>query len=171
MSSNEPLEIERKYLIKRPSAEKIQELNCISITDIEQIYLVSNCQGVSRRIRKRGTEAEGYKYYYTEKKFVSSSVRVEREGLITEDEYLKLKSQADPDRFIITKTRHCFLHEGRMYEMDLFPFSVDLAFLEIELDDPEDIPEHLPDLEIIRDVTDDKNYTNKAIARSLKITE
>ncbi|MCF0228178.1 MAG: hypothetical protein HUJ76_00615 [Parasporobacterium sp.] len=166
MKITEPLEIERKYLIRKPSDREIADLDCRSITEITQVYLTETKEGVSRRIRKRGNDREGYLYYYTEKEHISSSVRIERESIIPEEEFASLMEEADPKRHPIMKTRYCFMFEDRMYEMDIFPFSEEYAFLEIELEDPEDIPKKLPPLDIIRDVTEEKKFTNKAIART-----
>ena len=164
--SKQPLEIERKYLIRKPTAEQIAALHCTSITDIIQYYLLQNEANTGRRIRKRGTAADGYRYYYTEKIKISASVRIEKEHEISKAEYEKLRLEADPQRHAIEKTRYCFFFEGRMYEMDLFALSDEFAFLEIELEDSEDIPQVLPPLDIIRDVTEEDAYTNRALAKS-----
>jgi len=92
---------------------------------------------------------------------------VEIEQEITHGEYQQLLEQADPTRRTIVKTRYCLPYEGRMLEIDVFPFWDDRAYLEIELEDEEE-DFTLPDwLHIIREVTKDKRYTNASLAREV----
>lgn len=164
-----PREIERKYLIKRPSAETLSELPDAAADEIAQTYLTPAENGAMRRVRKRGAAERGYKYYYTEKIDVSFGERIELEHEITEEEYSRLLPEADPDRSPIEKTRVCFKWSGRLFELDIYPFSEQYATLEIELDD---INEQfaLPDpIVIIRDVTGDKRYVNSTLAYTKKL--
>lgn len=162
--SGEPHEIERKYLIKRPSAEELSALPECSADHIVQTYLVIRENGVRRRVRKRGTEENGWRYYYTEKTDVAFGERMEIEREIDETEYLALLAESDPSRSAIEKTRVCFVYEGQFFELDIYPFSEELATLEIELDDI-DTPVRIPDtVSVIRDVTGDKRYNNSSLA-------
>lgn len=61
-----PSEIERKFLIKMPTAEQIKNLGCVSRTQIIQTYLQKGENTAERRIRQRG-EKNGFTCYYTEK--------------------------------------------------------------------------------------------------------
>ena len=101
MDNNLPKEIERKYLIFRPSSEILKTLPQCERTDIVQTYLLFDENKCSRRIRKRGTPKLGYKYYYTEKTPVSFGERIEIEHEIQEKEYNSLMSEADPERITI----------------------------------------------------------------------
>ena len=65
---------------------------------------------------------------------------------------------------MIRKTRWCFRYEGQLFELDVFPFWDDRAYLEIELRDESQKVSLPPDLTIIREVTEDPRYTNAALS-------
>jgi CYTH domain-containing protein len=53
---------------------------------------------------------------------------------------------------------------SQYFEIDVYPFWQDQAVVEIELSQP-DTPVEFPDfLELIREVTDDPSYRNRALA-------
>ena len=157
---NNNLEIEKKFLIKHPDTEYLKTIS--DYTEIEQIYLKSEA-GISERIRKRGKDGE-YLYYHTIKRPLTDMTRIEEERLITSDEYNELKKRSDEKYNIIYKTRYCVDYEGHTMEIDVFPFWHKQAFLEVELSS-EDEEFGIPDfIKVIRDVTEDKNYTNHALA-------
>lgn len=164
-----PSEIERKYLIKKPTDEQIAALGCMSKTNIIQTYLNCNGNSAERRVRQRGTKEDGFSFYYTEKTDVSTGVRVENERKISKDEYLDLLAEADTSLHQISKTRYCFVYEKQYFEMDIYPFSDEYAIIEIELNDINENV-NLPPLNFIKDVTDDKKYKNYELAKSLKLS-
>lgn len=150
-----PYEIERKYLIKMPEFPLPVETQA---TSIEQAYLV-NPDGNSERVRARAG-----RYYHTLKVRVSNVIREEYEREITREEYEALLKRRDPKCAFIQKVRHVFNYDGQTFELDVFPFWEKQAFLEIELES-ENTPVELPDfIEVIREVTEDRNYTNHALA-------
>lgn len=162
--SGEPHEIERKYLIKRPSAEELSSLPECSSTHIVQTYLAVRENGARRRVRKRGTDENDRKYYYTEKTDVAFGERIEIEREIDETEYIALLAESDTSRSAIEKTRVCFVYDGQFFELDIYPFSNEFATLEIELDDI-NTPVRIPDaISVVRDVTGDKRYNNSSLA-------
>lgn len=157
------LEIEKKFLIRYPDIDYLKSVS--EYTDIEQIYLESE-SGVSERIRKRGKNGD-YLYYHTVKIPVSDMTRIEEERIVTKEEYENLKKRADEKFNVIYKTRYCVDYEGHTVEIDVFPFWSKQAFAEVELAS-EDEKFKLPEfLEIIRDVTEDKRYTNHALAHEI----
>ena len=90
--------------------------------------------------------------------------RIELEERLSQDEYLRLLMNADPEKRPIQKKRYCLVYENQYFEIDLFPFWTDQAIVEIELireDSPVVFP---PELEVIREVTGDPDYTNAALA-------
>lgn len=164
-----PLEIERKYLVKKPSQELLDKLDYVSKVDIIQTYLTSE-DGVERRVRQRGTPTEGYSYFYTEKREKEQGVREEKEKHISLTEYVNYLANADCRLHTLKKTRYCILYHKQYLELDVYPFCDDYAILEIELDN-KDSKVEIPDyLEVIKEVTDDKRYTNRALAESLKLS-
>ena len=156
-------EIERKYLISYPDMDML-EANA-SKTEIVQTYLRSE-DGKTARVRKRGINGE-YIYYHTVKQKISSVRRIEDERVVTEEEYEELLKNADTSRNVVYKTRYCLEYKGQMFEIDVYPFWRDRAIMEIELDDESQAIEFPPCIEIIREVTDDKRYTNASIAKAI----
>lgn len=161
-----PLEIERKWLVRMPEAELLRAKAERSIR-MRQVYLTGGAPGVSMRIR-RSEENGTVVYHRNEKQRITDRVRIEREEEIDEKHFNILMGFADPALRIIEKTRWCVPIDGGLTaEIDVFPFWGDRAFCEVELP-AADTPVTLPDwLEPVREVTDDKRYTNLALAREI----
>lgn len=163
-----PSEIERKFLVKKPSLNDLDNIEYISKSDIFQTYLKTE-DNIERRVRQRGTKEAGYTFYLTEKKELSPGTRVENEKKITQGQYLNLLMEADTRKRPIFKERYCFLYKNQYFELDVYPFTFNEAILEIELKDISQEVE-LPDfIEIIREVTDDPNYKNSSLASNFII--
>lgn len=153
-------EIEKKYLIKYPSCDDLMSYKPF-ICNISQTYLLSNIG--SHRVRERRYKNDSI-YYETLKVRISGTECFESENIITKEEYYELLKSADPNKNMINKKRCCFLYDGKYFELDLFDFWNDKAFLEVEL---KDINEHfnLPErIEIIKDVSNDEHYKNNYLA-------
>ncbi len=165
MESTVPLEIERKYLIRLPEEGLLDAI--ASRRDwIEQTYLLGEA-GTTERVRSRRAPGGAPVYTHTVKRRLSALSREEREAEIGEAEYLALLRRADPALECIRKTRWCVPWEGHTLEIDRFPFWTDRAILEIELRS-EDEAAGLPDwLEVLREVTEDPRYTNRALAAAV----
>ncbi len=161
-----PSEVERKFLIKKPTEEEIAKLGCISKTNIIQTYLKKKEGIAERRIRQRGTVEDGFSFYYTEKTDISTGVRLEKESKITQERYLQLLTEADTMMHQISKTRYCFVYKNQYFEMDLYPFSDEYAILELELNNIDDKYE-LPPITVIKEVTDDKHFRNYSLAQHM----
>lgn len=164
MSDGKHLEIERKYLIHYPDTEKLSQLPGCEIWEITQVYLTDGKDGTTRRIRRVFTNG-AVRYYRTFKRRVSALTCVEDEGEITAAEYQALFEQRDARRQPIVKTRYRVPYAGHTLEFDVFPFWQDRALMEIELsreDEAANIPETV---QIIRDVTGEKAYKNRQLAR------
>ncbi len=156
-------EIERKYLIRMPDPAWLAA-NAEG-TEITQTYLLAR-PGTTERVRKRGRDGN-YAYTHTTKTRLSDLRRIEDEEEISEDGYRCLLQRADPARNVIRKTRWCFVYEGQHFELDVFPFWNDRAFLEIEITD-ESQPVRLPPwLRLVREVSDDPHYTNAALSLAI----
>ena len=76
------LEIERKYVIEKPSLEKMRECEAYTASDIVQIYLDAEA-GVTRRVRSRAYSDGRVQYFETEKQRVDEMSSIEREREIT----------------------------------------------------------------------------------------
>lgn len=165
MTENQ-FEIERKFLIRMPDTAELLRLG--ERTEIIQTYLV--CENGSARVRKRGREGD-WVYTHTEKKRLTDMRRIELERELDEAEYQQLLEKADPQRRVIHKDRYCIEYMGQLLEVDIFPFYSDRAFLEIELEDEEQEIHLPPWLDIIKDVTADRRYTNAALALEIPYDE
>ena len=158
----ENFEIERKFLIEYPSQEA---LGGAEYAEITQTYLTAP-KNEERRVRriKKGSNVI---YFKTSKKRVSDVKRIEEEQEITESEYLTLLKDADPKKHTIKKTRYLVPFDGRVFEIDVYPFWGDKAIAEVELkDENEDII--FPDfIKIIKEVTDDSRYKNAALSENI----
>ena len=164
----EPLEIERKFLIRMPD-QAILKRESVKAIDMEQIYLLSE-NGSSCRLRRSRCGGEET-LYFTEKVFVTHVTRVEREREIGMEEWDALLLRADPARRHIVKRRWCVPYAGHTLEIDVFPFWEDRAFCEAELS-AEDEVLSLPDwIEVIREVTEDPRYTNSALALAVPMDD
>ncbi|MBR6088993.1 MAG: hypothetical protein IKP86_03605, partial [Anaerolineaceae bacterium] len=73
--------------------------------------------------------------------------------------------EADPEKRPIRKDRYCLADGNQYFEIDVYPFWKDQAVLEIELTDPEEEIRFPKFLKLIREVTEDENYRNAALAK------
>ncbi len=165
MNSKLPLEIERKFLIEYPDLKELERLSNGNFSDISQTYLLGE-KGTSERVRAR-TRGGVTVYTHNTKIKLSSMKRIEFEDEVSEEEYKALLKRADKKCRTIEKVRYCVPFGGFTFEIDVFPFWQDKAFMEVEMPSEETAVE-LPDfVKIIREVTDDNRYTNHALAIEL----
>ncbi|MBN2833619.1 MAG: AAA family ATPase [Candidatus Delongbacteria bacterium] len=161
----EPFEIERKFLIEHPNTAELKKLSNCQCVEIIQTYLVSNNDD-EIRVRQRGIDGH-YTYYQTTKRRISPLKRVEIERRLTQSEYLNLLLEADTSKRQIRKTRYCLTYKNQYFEIDVFPFWDDIAIMEIELSDEEKNIEFPTGIRVIKEVTDDEEYTNYSLAKRL----
>ena len=158
----EPLEIERKFLIRYPDLRWLESLpNCRKV-DIIQTYLLCR-EGDELRVRQRG-ENGSFIYYKTVKRTVSDTARVELEERLSQEEYLRLLMDADPEKRPIRKTRYCLTWDSQYFEIDVYPFWDNQAIVEIELSDENNEIRFPPELKVIREVTAEPEFKNAALA-------
>lgn len=158
-----PVEIERKFLIKKPDLTDISKHVATTSVNIVQTYLKSE-NGTEVRLRQRGINGS-YFYYLTEKTAISNLKRIEKEKKISERQYIESLNLADTSLKQIVKVRVCFVYMNQYFELDLYDFSDDKAIVEIELTSESD-KVHFPEfLTMIKEITDDMNYRNIALAR------
>ena len=101
------------------------------------------------------------------KKRLSDLTRIEIEDEITEEAYTELAKRKDPDRNVIRKTRYLYDYRRQIFEIDVFPFWMDRALMELELQSEDQQILLPPDITVVRDVTAEKAYTNASIARAV----
>lgn len=156
-----PLEIEKKLLIRMPDLEWIEKNTNVKVAKISQTYLGLKKDGFGERVRKM-TINDVTKYYHTSKKSLSNMTRIEIEKEISRTkyyEYMSLKSR----RGTLHKTRYIISMNNLKYEIDIYPFWEETAILEIELENENQkyiIPEFI---EVIGDVTGNRDYSNSSL--------
>lgn len=156
-----PLEIEKKLLIRMPDLEWIEKNTNVKVAKISQTYLGLKKDGFGERVRKM-TINNVTKYYHTSKKSLSNMTRIEIENEISRNkyyEYMSLKSR----RGTLHKTRYIISMNNLKYEIDIYPFWEETAILEIELENENQkyiIPEFI---EVIGDVTGNRDYSNSSL--------
>lgn len=153
------LEIERKYIIRKPLI-----LSTLKRADMVQTYLLSTTG--TRRVRS--VETDGVKKYcFTEKNRQTARTCIEKEREIDENEYKTLLLQADPTRNAIVKSRYYYPFEGLTFEIDVYPFWEKQCVMEVELEAEDQAFCVPPDIEIIKEVTADKAYKNVSLAKAV----
>ena len=160
------IEIERRFLIEYPDLTVLENMPNCDKAEIIQTYLKSGPDDAEIRVRQRGKD--GY-YIFTEtiKKRVSDIKRLETERRLTQTEYLTLLMNADTELKQIRKTRYCLSFADQYLEIDIYPFWMTQAILEVELSD-EDQKIVFPDfIKYITEITSDMKYTNRALAENI----
>lgn len=165
------LEIERKFLVKFPKSwEALSEMfdDLVDVKRISQTYLIPEGKEPAARVRKTVEGLTGDTetvYHFNQKKPVDNGVHEETEHEISKEQYERFLRKANPDKSAVEKTRFVFKFNDQTFELDVFKGKLaGLAILEIELEDKDETVELPPFLETVKEVTDDKKYTNFALA-------
>ena len=165
-----PIEIEKKYLL---SLDATPPPGSVAF-DITQTYLKRLNPDIERRVRRRvpvdHSSTEGTTYFYTEKELIDKNTREERyedEKMISEETYLNLLGEKDLALEDVIKRRFCFPWENQYFQLDILSEPLPVVLLEIELTDKRRIPSLPPLLPIIREVTEDKRFSNHGIASGI----
>jgi predicted ATPase/CYTH domain-containing protein len=139
----EPREVERRFLVASVGDIPVKNVT----VDIDQRYLLTPGGSEEERVRKRGRD-NSFVYTHTIKRRQGHGIAAELDRMITPAEHLMLLERRDESRAPVFKTRTCFVWEGRYFE----------------LDDPVELP---PFVKIEREVTGEKAFSNREIARAL----
>lgn len=164
---NAPLEIERKFLIRRPDESLLAQIPGSVKYEIEQIYLPGNDEGERPRIRRR-VGPRGVECFYTVKRKITSVTRVEQEHSISHEQYAALAALERP--MVIRKTRWCLPSGNHTAEVDIYPFWQSTAVVEVELGSEQEKFELPVELSVIREVTGEARFLNRDMARELLLT-
>ena len=162
-----PYEIERKFLIERPTDEEMRAHNGEE-SEILQTYLEVGALG-ERRLRQRGIAGAWTYTMTTKRETPDPTARVETEKRLTEHEYLELLMDADTSFHQVRKTRWCVPHDSKYFEIDLYPFSDEYALMEVELSAIDEDFKMPPFVKVVKEVTDDPAYRNKNISQTRKL--
>lgn len=157
----EPVEYERKYLLETFLPDQLPD-HAVPI-NIMQTYLVSQ-PGQTERVRARG-QANRYLYFHTTKVRRADGSSYELDELVDKAEYKELLTRRDDRLKTIHKTRYCFHYEGHYCELDVFLGQHEgLCILEVEVEDFGQTVTLPPYLNICREVTHDRSYSNRRLA-------
>ncbi len=155
------IETERKFLIRYPDKAILERQEGCVKKEIEQTYLL--CDTGSLRVRKTVQDKEAF-YHINKKTKTLSFSHEEYEKEISQEVYTELLLCRDTSRQTISKERYAIPNGRHTLEIDIYPFWSDRAILEIELQNENEqycIPQYIT---VIREVTDDKRYSNKSLA-------
>ena len=164
MNEHTQVEIERKYIIKTPSVETILGLDGSTESHILQIYLSSE-KGVTHRIRRR-TYQDKTLCYETKKIRIDGMSCTEIESEISPLQFASLSENIKDGPTPIDKVRYTFTYEGQLFEIDIYPEWQHTAIMETELATRETTVAFPPFIEIVREITGDKAYSNAAMSKS-----
>lgn len=168
----EPVEIEQKFLIEPFDFKSVPAH--VSLSNIVQDYLVSpefkdGEPEEERRVRARSDDG-GTSYFYTIKRKIRPGVRTEIERIIDREEYGRLLSLKDQKYQTIKKQRACFFYQGQFIEVDIFASPKERAglwLMEIEQSSMQRELVLPPFVKVVKEVTDDENYSNRFIAKMI----
>ncbi len=164
MENKAHVEIERKYIILKPSVDLMRSCEGYTVSDIEQTYLESDA-GVTKRVRKR-SYSDKTDYTLTEKRRIDKISSYEDERHISEEEYLtELRSIRRGTR-TVRKTRHTFEMHGRVYEIDIYPEWERTCIMETELADRDESLKIPPFIRVLAEVSGVREYTNASMSIS-----
>ena len=153
MKAEQPLEIERKFLV-----ETLPSLDDLVSTEVRQGYLTNAADSIEMRLRQKGSK------HFMTLKSDGDLARTEYEIAINEEQFDTLWPATEGRR--VEKVRHVgTLDDGLTFELDVF--SGDLAGLklvEVEFSSLEAANSFVAPDWFGADVTANKGYKNKALA-------
>ena len=158
------IETEHKYIIKMPSQ---MLLSTLPSSKIEQTYITSDGgDNVTERVRRREYD-DRVVYTHTKKRRVSDMSHEEYEDEITAEEYGALLTRKCADTATLYKTRYLLSYMGQTFELDVYTFWQNIAVMELEVGKESDAVTLPPEIEVVREVTGDRRFTNAALSRSV----
>ncbi len=156
------VEIERKYVVKIPDISALLEFNGYTETEIVQIYLTASA-GRTHRIRKR-SDGTVTKYTETQKVRIDEISAFERECEIDAERFFLLSQKIRKGSSPIRKKRITFMWSDRLFELDIYPSWVKTCILEVELPTRDTVVDFPPFIELVKEVTGEKRYSNSSMA-------
>lgn len=150
----------RKYLVAMPDCDELCRRYGTQPAEMMQTYLMSSEPGLERKVRLEEIKGEKL-YFYTRKRIAADGTRWLTEQPISEKEYSARLMEADLSMHSVRKLKFRFICDKRRMALDVYPFSTDRAILFVYGPDEGAMP---PEIEIIREVTGEPEYKNKALA-------
>ncbi len=159
-----PTQSERKFLIRYADEKTIAAYQPVEQV-ITQSYLIGKSDGMERRARKVQSNGS-IAYYAIEKQQISAVERIERERMLTQKADVRVLDEVDPAFGSITKRRYCFKYRDQYMTIDTYAGSSEYAILDVQLSDKEQDAQIPPELEIVREVTEEIAYQGHMIAKA-----
>ena len=157
------LEIERKYIIEMPDVSVLSQQPEYTVSGILQIY-IQGAIGETHRVRRRDF-SDRVVCTETRKIRIDKISSTEIEGEISIEEFDRLALTILNGTQPINKLRHTFIYEGQIFEIDVYPQWKSTAIMETELDDPKKEVKIPSFINIVREVTGNKAYSNAGMSR------
>ena len=158
------IETEHKYIIKMPPQ---MLLSSLPSSKIEQTYISSSGDDhVTERVRRREYD-DRVVYTHTKKRRLSDMSHEEYEDEISAEEYGALLARKCADTATLYKTRYLLTYMGQTFELDVYSFWQNIAVMELEVKDESDAVARPPEIDVIREVTGERRFTNAALSRSV----
>lgn len=162
--SSIPIEIERKYIIRKPRIEALRSMDGYYSSEILQIYLTSNL-GVTHRIRAKSVDGKTV-YTETKKIRIDEMSAYEDEKEICVSDFQRLSHNIMVGTRGISKIRHTFNYLNQKFEIDVYPEWKSTCIMETELQSRNAEVEFPDFVEIIEEVTGKKAYSNASMSKS-----
>ena len=161
----EPLDRKRKYLITMPDMNRLVVNYGAVPFEMVQHYLVETNPTIERRIRRQKNGSD-YLYFYTEKHTMPDNTKWDTERPISKKDYERYLLEAEPALSEVHKVKYRFSYGHGHFEIDIYPFSKEKAVMFCYSDSEElAFP---PEIEVVKEVTGDRTYKNKNLAKVQK---
>lgn len=158
-----PIEIERKYIIRIPSVEKMCSCDGYTVSEIQQIYIESS-PVVTHRVRSHKKNGKTV-YTETKKIRIDEMSCYEEEKEITDGEFNTLKVRMKHETSPISKLRYTFNYLEKIFEIDIYPDWKKSCIMEIELKSKDEKIQFPSFIKILKEVTGNKAYSNASMAK------
>ena len=156
------IETEYKFIVEKPCMDTLRNQKSFSKSDITQIYLQD--ENMTHRVRKRVYENERTEYTENTKIRISKLSSIENEREISENEFLALSKNIENGSNVLKKTRCAVEYEGKIFEFDFYDMWEKTCIMEVELDSESENFTTPQFVNVIKDVTGDKSYSNHSMA-------
>ena len=150
----------KKYLVRMPDCAELSRKYSVLPIEMMQTYLLSSDPEVERRIRQQSSLGDQL-FFYTTKRVGEDGTRWVTERPISEKDYVTYLMEADLSLRSVRKLKYRFEYGGHRMELDVYPFTDDRAIFFVFGAEPFELP---PEIAVIREVTGDPYYKNRALA-------
>ena len=156
-----PYEIERKFLVEMPDLAALEELPGFRRVEIEQAYLPTTND---EKLRVRKWVEDGRAIYYKTRRRRLNDRKLEVEERLTQRAYKETLEEAGDTLQLLHKTRYSIPWEGQVFQLNVYPFWQDQAIVKLELNEEDALVQLPPALNLIREVTGEREYKDYTLA-------